>query len=264
MAAWLIRRLRQCATLLGLAIVILLGVRAYNSQRGPPLGPWHTYVPHELSAGELDQKNWPEYLKTEDSIFSGVRTEVTGKLAPEERLAVNRYFDGSPIYPGHFSQNWNRSYLLEPEGTPAGAAVFLHGLTDSPYSLRHIARRYRDLGYVSVAIRIPGHGTVPAGLTGVEWEDWMAATRLAVREARRRAGPSAPLHLVGFSNGGALALMYALDALDDPKLTKPDRLVLISPMVGITAFARFAGLWPGDSPRCLRFHVCASWQGISG
>lgn len=98
------------------------------------------------------------------------------------------------------------------------------------------------MGYVSVAIRIPGHGTVPAGLTGAEWEDWMAATRLAVREARRRVGPSAPLHLVGFSNGGALALMYALDALDDPKLTRPDRLVLISPMVGITAFARFAGL----------------------
>ena len=45
------------------------------------------------------------------------------------------------------------------------------------------------------------------------WEDWLAATRLAVREARRRVGPSRPLHLVGFSNGGALALKYALDAL---------------------------------------------------
>ena len=29
---------------------------------------------------------------------------------------------------------------------------------------------------------------------------------LAVREARRRTEPTAPLHLVGFSNGGALAL----------------------------------------------------------
>jgi alpha-beta hydrolase superfamily lysophospholipase len=260
MAAWLIRRLRQCATLLGLAIVILLGVRAYNSQRGPPLGPWHTYVPHELSAGELDQKNWPEYLKTEDSIFSGVRTEVTGKLAPEERLAVNRYFDGSPIYPGHFSQNWNRSYLLEPEGTPAGAAVFLHGLTDSPYSLRHIARTYHQHGFVCVGIRLPGHGTVPGALTKIEWEDWLAATRLAVREARKRAGPSVPLHLVGFSNGGALALMYALDALGDPGLARPERLVLISPMIGITRFARFAGVagWPSIFPAFAK----AAWLGL--
>ena len=92
--------------------------------------------------------------------------------------------------------------------------MLLHGLTDSPYSLRHIARRYRDRGFVAVAIRMPGHGTVPAALTDIEWEDWDAATRLAVREARRRAGPSTPLHIVGFSNGGALAVKYALDAID--------------------------------------------------
>ena len=78
---------------------------------------------------------------------------------------------------------------MEPAGAPVGAVVLLHGLTDSPYSLRHIARRYRDDGYVAVAIRLPGHGTVPSGLTDVEWEQWIAATRLAVREARRRAGP---------------------------------------------------------------------------
>ena len=81
---------------------------------------------------------------------------------------------------------------------------------------------------------MPAHGTVPAALTDVEWEDWLAATRLAVREARSRTEPSAPLHLVGFSNGGALALIYALDSLSDEKLARPDRLVLISPMVGIT------------------------------
>ena len=65
---------------------------------------------------------------------------------------------------------------------------------------------------MAIVPRMPAHGTVPAALTDVEWEDWMAATRLAVREARARTGPSAPLHLVGFSNGGALALMYALDS----------------------------------------------------
>ena len=102
--------------------------------------------------------------------------------------------------------------------------VLLHGLTDSPYSLRHIARRYRDHGFVAVAIRLPAHGTVPGALTAVEWEDWLAATRLAVREAHRRAGPGKPLHIVGFSNGGALAVKYALDALGDDNLARPDRL----------------------------------------
>ena len=88
----------------------------------------------------------------------------------------------------------------------------------------------------------------------------MAATRLAVREARRRTEPSAPLHLVGFSNGGALALVYALDSIGDEKLSRPDRLVLISPMVGITRFARFAGL--AGFPAILPAFAKAAWLGI--
>ena len=146
-----------------------------------------------------------------------MRARSTEQLDAEDRVPVNRYFEGSPVHPAGFAQDWNRSYVLEPEGAPVGAVVFLHGLTDSPYSQRHIARRYHAHGYVAIAIRLPGHGTVPGGLAEVEWEDWMAATRLAVREARRRIGPALPLHLVGFSNGGALAMKYALDALEDPR-----------------------------------------------
>ena len=252
--------LKWAVGLLVLAVLGLLAIRAYDAQRGPPLSRWHTYTPHDLTAKQIKKIEWAEYVKAENALFDEVRAKVTEKLEPEERIPANRYFEGSPIYPGRFATDWNRSYILEPEGTPAGgmpaggmpagAVVLLHGLTDSPYSLRHIARRYRAHGWVSVAIRLPAHGTVPAGLTDVEWEDWAEATRLAVREARRRIGPSKPLHLVGFSNGGALAMKYALDALGDKSLTRADRIVLISPMIGITAFARFAGIfgWPAVFP----------------
>jgi len=247
--------LKWAVGLLVVAVVGLLAIRAYDAQRGPPLSVWHTHVPHDLTAKQIRKIGWAEYVKAENALFDEVRAKVTEKLEPEERFPTNRYFEGSPIYPGRFTTDWNRSYILEPEGTPAGgmpagAVVLLHGLTDSPYSLRHIARQYRAHGWVSVAIRLPAHGTVPAGLTDVDWEDWAEATRLAVREARRRIGPSKPLHIVGFSNGGALAMQYALDALGDKTLTRPDRLVLISPMIGITAFARFAGIfgWPAVFP----------------
>ena len=142
-----------------------------------------------------------------------------------------------------------------------GAVVLLHGLTDSPYSLRHVARHYRDRGFVAVAIRMPAHGTVPAALTDVEWEDWDAATRLVgprgppAQSARRE-----PLHIVGFSNGGALAVKYALDAIDDQRLARPDRLILISPMIGITAFARFAGF--AALPAMFPAFAKAAWLGI--
>jgi alpha-beta hydrolase superfamily lysophospholipase len=88
----------------------------------------------------------------------------------------------------------------------------------------------------------------------------MAATRLAVREASRRAGPDVPLHVVGYSNGGALAVKYALDGLDDKSLSKVDRIVLLSPMIGVTRFARFSGLagWPAVFPPFVK----AAWLSI--
>jgi len=260
MPAWISRYLRRALLFAVVLVVALLGLRAWESQRGPPLRPWHLVVPKELRADALDGADWPRYLAAEDSVVATVRTKVTDALPAEDRVPSNRYFAGSPLYPGRFARDWNRSFVLEPAGEPAGAVVLLHGLTDAPYSLRHVAAGYRDRGWVAIGIRLPAHGTVPAALTDVTWKDWMAATRLAVREARRRVGPSRPLQLVGYSNGGALAVKYALDALEDTRLPRPDRVVLISPMVGITAFARFAGL--AGLPALLPRFAKAAWLGL--
>jgi len=246
---------------IALAIVALtfFSIRVYVSQRGAPLAVWHTHVPSELGAKQLDTADWKQYLAQEQAIFDKLRTEVTQKLPQQDRVAFNRYFEDSPIYPGKFAQDFNRSFILEPEGTPVGVVVLLHGLTDSPYSQRHMAQLYRQRGFVAIVPRLPAHGTVPAALTSIVWEDWQAATRLAVREARRRV-PQGPLHIVGFSNGGALALKYALEALTNPNLVQADRLVLISPMVGITRFARFAGL--AGLPAIFPAFAKAAWLGI--
>ena len=196
-----LRGLKLVLIVLVAALATLVAVRAWDSQRGPQLEPWHTYVPQELRAPAIDAADWPEYIQAENRIFETLRDEVTRRLPARDRVPLNRYFEGSPVYPGHFRQDWNRSFILEPDGEALGAVVLLHGLTDSPYSLRHIAEIYRLHGFVAIGVRLPGHGTVPAALTDVEWEDWMAATRLATREARRRAGHARPLHIVGYSNG---------------------------------------------------------------
>ncbi len=257
LAIWLLKR---AGVLVVVALIVFLGVRIWDSRRGLPLEVWHTHVPTELTREELDRADWNDYLAAEQRIFDDIRAEVTQRLEPEDRVPVNRYFEGSPVYPGHFEDDWNRSHVLEPEGEPEGAVVLLHGLTDAPYSQRHLAELYRSRGFVAIVPRLPAHGTVPAALTDIEWEDWAAATRLAVREARRRAGPDRPLHIVGFSNGGALAMQYALDAIEDPKLARPDRLVLISPMIGITAFARLTGVagWPAVFPAFAK----AAWLAV--
>lgn len=250
---------RSLIGIVALLLVVLVW-RAWYATQPPHLERWHTFVPDEAAAERIDGMDWAAYLAAEEQLFEQVRTEVSEDLEPHAKVESNRYYPGSPLYPGRFVTDWNRSYVLLPEGRPIGAVVLLHGLTDSPYSLRHIARRYASAGYAAVAVRLPGHGTVPAGLAEVEWEQWMAATRLAAREARRLAPAPAPLHLVGFSNGGALAMKYALDALEDPSLAHPERIVLLTPMIGVTSMARFAGIfgWPALLPRFEK----AAWLGI--
>ncbi|MBW2144729.1 MAG: alpha/beta fold hydrolase, partial [Deltaproteobacteria bacterium] len=66
-----------------------------------------------------------------------------------------------------------------------------------------------------------------------------AAVRLAVSHLRDQLG-NRPLYIVGYSNGGTLAVHYALAALEDPALQKVNGLILISPAIGVTPIAALA------------------------
>ncbi|WP_336211069.1 alpha/beta hydrolase [Enterobacter sp. P82] len=252
---------KKIAMVAGIVLVVLLAVRVYLSQQGPELHLWHTWRADEMSVRELDKADFAGYQAREKAIFTDLDNAVTAKTMGEERTSLNRYYRQSLVWPGQFSPDANRSFVLMPAGKPRGAVVLLHGLTDSPYSVRHLALHYQQHGFVAVVPRLPGHGTAPGALTDVDWEMWLAATRLAVREATRLAGESAPLHLVGYSNGGALAMKYTLDALDSTSLHRPQQVVLLSPMIGVTAFARFAGF--AGLPALLPAFAKAAWLNIS-
>ncbi len=256
----LVSRLSKYAIILMLlALVVFLGARIYISLHGPALSIWHTYVPNEVAAADIKNMTWKDYTEAEEKIFQEVRAEVIEQIESHEKQPFNRYYQYSSTYPGSFKHDWNRSYQKQPLGEAKGSLVLLHGLTDTPYSLRHFAAHYVEQGFAIVAIRLPAHGTVPAALTDVQWQDWVAATELAVKEAQRLA-PNKPLHLIGFSNGGALAVKYVLDTLDNPTLPKVDKVILISPMIGITEFARFAGVagWPAVFPPFVK----TAWLGV--
>lgn len=252
---------KKTGMVVGIVLVVLLAVRVYLSQQGPELHPWHTWRGDEMSVRELDNADFAGYLAREKAIFTDLDNAVTAKTAGEDQTPLNRYYRQSLVWPGQFAPDANRSFVLMPAGKPRGAVVLLHGLTDSPYSVRHLAVNYQQRGFVAVVPRLPGHGTAPGALTDVDWEMWLAATRLAVREATRLTGNNVPLHLVGYSNGGALAMKYALDALEDPALRKPQQMILLSPMIGVTSFARFAGF--AGLPALLPPFAKAAWLNIS-
>jgi alpha-beta hydrolase superfamily lysophospholipase len=220
----------------GVTLMIAL-VYALLSRNLPELQPWHTEVPPELTAAEIDARfTLADYLRREDDIMRDVRDRIEVRTPAALATPANRYFVASPLNPRQLPKDWNRTFETVPD-TIRGGALLVHGMSDGPYSMRHIARVLQESGVYSLALRMPGHGTVPAGLARADWHDWAAAVRMGVRQVRQRIGAGQPLILVGYSNGGALVVRYTLDALADRSLPRPDRLVLLSPMIGVTPFA---------------------------
>lgn len=242
---FVLRWLGRAAVTAMIVLATIVLARAWGARRPPYLQPWHRFVPpSEVRAAEMAETfTLEDYLKREDRIFQEVRENIEQRLAPENRTSADRYFPEGISSPHRYARDWNRTYELVPTDI-RGGALLIHGLTDSPYSMRRLAEDFRDRGYYVLALRMPGHGTVPGALTQATWQDWLAATRVGARHVRRRIGEGKPLFLVGYSNGGALVVKYSLDVLEGAKLPKAERIVLLSPMIGISpaaALAKFVG-----------------------
>jgi alpha-beta hydrolase superfamily lysophospholipase len=220
---------------------VVIGGALDARRRLPDLAPWHRLVPRDFRASDLTPRSsLADYRGIEDLAFHTVHDQIEQRLDAAARVPANRYNPDGISSPRRLEIDWNRTQTLSPDGPPIGGALLVHGLTDSPYSFRTIGDDLRARGYYVVAMRMPGHGTVPAGLTAVTWEDWLAAVRVGARHIRSTIGEGRPLLLVGYSNGGALVLKYAFDALEGSGDPQAARIVLLSPMVGVQPFAWLA------------------------
>jgi alpha-beta hydrolase superfamily lysophospholipase len=258
------RRLRRWLAWTILAAFLVAGALvvggAVHAMVGlPDLHPWHRFVPDaELRAADLgDAFTLEQYLEREDAVFRQVRDRVEAVVP--HGAGTNRYDTSSISSPTRAERDWNRTFAMSPVET-RGGVLLVHGLTDSPYSMRALAERLSARGFYALGLRMPGHGTVPAGLTEATAEDWMAAVRVGARHVRRSVGPDRPLLLVGYSNGGALLMRYALEAGRDARLPRPTGIVLISPMIGVTPMARLARAISALGP--LPFFEKAKWLDV--
>ncbi len=230
-------------------IVLLLTIyfgRAFDALRMPQLGPEHRIqFDEEFDASMENDTDWAAYLAIEDKLAAELEHKIPSQSRPDS--PADRYFADSLVYPDNLDSNWNRSYELTVP-SPRGVAVMLHGLTDSPYSMLATAQALAGEGYNVVAIRMPGHGFAIGGLMQARWQDWTAAVRIAVRRAMQLPGADDSLLLVGYSNGGLLAVDYALQCSSDDELPCPDGLVLLSPGMAITSAAAV-----------MNWHAAISW-----
>ena len=208
---------------------------------GPSLEPWHTErLSEEFTASNADEiRTFGDYLALEDRLFAELEEKVYAHVDTGPAYQLARYSPGSPADPRNDQPDWNRSFELGP-AAPVGGVLLLHGMSDSPYSLRALAETLAQRGYRVLGLRLPGHGTAPSGLRHVTMHDMAAAVRLAMDHLGSTL-EGKPVHMVGYSTGAALALDFALDATEGDASPAPASLVLISPAIRIHAAAGLAG-----------------------
>ena len=236
-------RVLSAAALIVLTVYV---VRAFDSRRMPDLAPEHRiHFESEFSAAKEQDTDWAAYMAIDRAVAAELEQKIEKNDRPENVL--DRYWRGSVTYPDKFDGKWNQSYELSVPSA-RGHAVLLHGLSDSPYTMLATAQTLAGAGYNVSVPRMPGHGFAVGGLLQVGWEDWMAATRIAIRHAASTISADRELIIVGYSNGGLVALNYALNCDDDQALRCPDKMIFLSPAIAVSSAARVAN-----------WHAAVSW-----
>jgi len=228
--------------LVSVALTIYLA-RAVDSRNMMSLGIEHQVeLLSEFQSG--DEMTWRQYLENEGNIDK----ELLDKLSAHKFRLLNRHAPDGINNARTYTKNYNRSYSLTPL-TQRGSAVLVHGLTDSPYSMRSTAVIFQEQGLVTFIPRLPGHGFAVGALRRSQWQDWMAVVKIAMKEADAVRSAGQPLILGGYSNGAILSLKYSLACQRDEALVCPDAILLLSPAIKISPLAIFA-----------RLHRFVSWM----
>ena len=251
-----IRRILTYGLPVGLLMLITLIVMHLQSR--PELSRWHTVTLDSEFTAAHEVDNYQGYLQVEARVFQQLDERVYQHGAEGKHQHINRYSQGSLSDPEIWEQNWNRSFEL-PTNLPKAGVLLLHGMSDSPYSLRGIGQALNNKGAWVVGMRSPGHGTIPSALTSLRWQDMARAVELAMQHLRQKVG-SKPIYIIGYSAGGALAVHYALTAAHDTAYPRAAGLVLISPAIGVTSLASLA-VWQGRLGHILGLDKI-EWTGI--
>lgn len=121
---------------------------------------------------------------------------------------------------------------FELQGGP-DAVLLLHGLTGTPFEMRHVAERLHALGMRCRAPILPGHGGDPRALAALAWVDWVEGAR---RELAALGQPRRTF-VVGCSMGALVACALAHDRPE-----RVDGLVLLAPALELQPQGKLGAL----------------------
>jgi esterase/lipase len=126
----------------------------------------------------------------------------------------------------------------------------VHGLTDSPYWLTDIRDQLRVQFPCAVfnGVILPGHGTAPADLTDVTYQDWLDTVRFGLDGFDSDITHIIP---VGYSMGAALIGREVAERNNDARISA---MIMLSPglaakseMAWLTPYVRYVKKWVGQA-----------------
>lgn len=140
---------------------------------------------------------------------------------------------------------------------PGVGVLLLHDLAGTPQQFERLADALTGAGFTVDAPLLPGHGTVLDDLDETSWDDWAAASQLALDELASRAGP---IVVTGLGVGAALACwagashpaVRGVVAVNPRAMPVPDDAVLTLEAMAADGAVTVAPLRPDVSDRAAR------------
>jgi len=157
-----------------------------------------------------------------------------GQTFADYLVETDRFLEQNKKWLNASNSEFEKAAVMPFEIKPAAACeqkkvgvLLLHGLSDSPYSMRSMGEALAKKCLWVRAVLLPGHGTRAEDLIEVERDDWRQVTKVAIENF---AAETKSLYVAGFSTGGALALDYAKE-----NKAEVSGLILFSPLLKINS-----------------------------
>ncbi len=181
-------------------------------------------IPTAAHAGD----KFPTLASNFDQYISDTYQHIKPKSLPrtDDEIRLN--------LPFQLTANPNVSYR--------GRFLLFHGLNDSPYVWHDVAAEMAERGFDVRAILFEGHGSTPVDMLDVSYKSWLATARQHKDDWYKQG---TPLYLGGFSLGGVIATLLALDEPDEIA-----GLLLVSPAYHskLDKYLRWSGIYSKFKP----------------
>lgn len=233
--------LKKIIIFLIIIIIFIQFLRAYIYNRvAPELKKWHEKSSYK-EPNYKEFKTVEEYLLAENrflkDVFSEVEVNSKDNLTRFSKNGILSSLDKD-------GNNINSSFEMIPENIKGGV-LLLHGLTDSPFMMRDIAKIFYENGYYVLGLRYKYHGTYPGELVKVSQKDFEDAAIFGSKMIKEKLKniKNFEFYMVGFSTGAAATLQYITSSIrEDKELPKPKKVFWLSPAMGVSPAAKFGFL----------------------